>query len=67
MKKKEKKISHQIFMDEELGLKKIHYQLITTLAGNAYGPPKSKSGSRNFETAAYPGRTFHAPGRRPWT
>jgi hypothetical protein len=41
------KIPYQIFMDEELGLKQIHQELVTTLGAKAYGRFKSKSGPIN--------------------
>jgi hypothetical protein len=36
------KIPHEIFLDEELGLKKIHEELVTTLEANAYGQSQIK-------------------------
>jgi hypothetical protein len=59
------KIPHQIFIDEELGAKKRSiknswpHSELTPLAG-----PKSKSGSRSFETATHPVRMLRAPGGR---
>jgi hypothetical protein len=59
------KIPHQIFLDEELGLKKTHQELVTTLELMRAAGSTLKSGSQNLETATCPARMVRAPGRRP--
>jgi hypothetical protein len=65
--KRRTKIPHKIFPDEELRLKKIHQELLTTLRVDTYGQSQIKIWLQKFKNGDLSCKDAPRPGRPPLT
>jgi hypothetical protein len=61
------KIPHQIVLDEELGLKKIHQELVTTLGADTYAQSQIKTWLQKFRNGELSSKDAPGTGRPPLT